>query len=304
MFMGSAVHKTLEWCLKKIEKSKQAPPLNILHNHVVQTIETGIEDSISKRWKERPKHHTNLLEHYYGLPFSPDDQLSVQEKARFCITNWYSSPCFQKLALSPKATWLGIEVPLTFSLEEGIQPQVAPSSIAQPLRENRTQLRVEAIVVYDFFLKWQQETPITIIFDWKTGKRSPKTETQLLCYALAAATLFNIPYDALILSPFYLAEGPDGYEKIGAQQKSSIDPEKIAALKEEIIASAKKMLALHPEKDSSGIVSAPDPIPFSYTENKGSCRRCPFQEVCQKAQYQDLSLQELRESIPNFSLTI
>jgi len=282
MFMGSAVHKTIEWCLKKIEKSKQAPPLETLYQHITKTIETGIEDSTSKRWKERPKHHTNLLEHYYSLPFSFEDQKAIQEKARLCISNWYSSPCLQKLALSPKATWLGIEVPLTFSLEEGI----------------------EAIVVYDFFLKWQQETPITIIFDWKTGKRSPKIETQLLCYALAAATVFNTSYDALILSPFYLAEGPDGYEKIGAEQKSSIDLQKIAALKEKIIASAKDMLALHPEKDPCGIVPTPDPASFAYTENRGSCHRCPFQEMCQKVQYQDLSLQKLRETVSSFSLTI
>jgi len=277
MFMGSAVHKTIEWCLKKIEKSKEAPPIEVLHRHVAQSIETGIADSISKRWKNRPKHHTNLLEHYYGLPFSEDDQQAVHEKALLCITNWYSSACFQKLALNPKSTWLGIEVPHTFALKPGI----------------------EAIVVYDFFLSWPQEKgpPLTIIFDWKTGKRSPKVEAQLLSYALAAHTLFHTPYDALILSPFYLSEGPDGYQKIGVGQAVSIDTQKISAIKEQIIASAKEMLFLHPEKDSSGIVVPPDPAPFVYTENRRSCQRCPFQEVCQKAQYQPLSSQELRENI-------
>jgi len=282
MFMGSAVHKTIEWCLKKIEKSKEPPPIDLLHEHITKGIETGIADSMTKRWKSRPKHHTNLLEHYYGLPFTQEDQQATLEKALRCITNWYTSPCFQKLALSPKATWLGIEVPLTFSLEE----------------------EVEAIVVYDFYLNWQQSSPTTIIFDWKTGKSSPNVEAQLLAYALAASTLFDISYDSLILAPFYLSDGPQGYQKIGAGQEVPIDQKKIASIKEHIIIAAKEMLALHPEKNSDGIVSPPDPEPFAYTENRRSCQRCPFQELCQKTQYQPKSLQELRTLVSTSPATV
>ena len=83
---------------------------------------------------------------------------------------------------------MGIESTQTFSLEEG----------------------VEAIVVYDFFLRWPKAdgSKIMIIFDWKTGQESKKIEDQLFAYALAATTLFSVPSDGLIVSPFYLHAGP------------------------------------------------------------------------------------------------
>jgi hypothetical protein len=270
MFVGSVVHKTIEWCLKTYEATKRLPTLEEVRIHVQNGVKKGIQESSQKMWKNHPKHHTNLLEHYYNLPF---DSSPLEEKARSCVDNWYSSACLQKIALNKRAAWKGIESMQTFSLEEG----------------------VEAIVVYDFFLIWhaRQDDSFMIIFDWKTGQESEKVETQLLAYAIAAKICFSVPLDKLILSPFYLSQGPQGYKKYGAKQEMPIDSTKIEELKKSIVSSAKAMLELHPRKNAEGIFPTPTSLQFPYTEDRRHCKKCSFQELCQATNYQEKEKEEL-----------
>lgn len=270
MFMGSTVHKTIEWCLKTYQGTKRLPSLDEALAHVQNNFNKGLSDSLHKLWKNHPKYHSNLLEHYYNLPLDP---FSLEEKAKICIANWYSSPCLQNIALNKKATWEGIEAMQTFSLEFG----------------------VEAIVVYDFYLTWKAspDSAYTIIFDWKTGQENAKIETQLLAYAIAAQICFSTPLDKIILSPFYLAQGPNGYKKYGANQEIPLDTLKVEETKQNIIASAKAMLKLHPPKNEAGIYPLPPASLFGYAEDRRLCKRCSFQEICQAANYQEKEREQL-----------
>jgi hypothetical protein len=276
--MGSTVHKVIEECLKEIQHSRKLPPVDELQRRVAVAHDTAMNESKERLWKSHPKHHANILEHYYGLPFGKDEEQSSKEKGMMCMANWASSPCVQNLILHPKAEWLGIEASQTFALEKG----------------------VEAIVVYDFFLRWPKAdgSKTMIIFDWKTGQESQKIEDQLFAYALAATTLFSASPDNLIVTPFYLASGPSGYKKYGAGQETPIDSSRLAATRAHIIDSGSRMLALHPEKDMNGLFTPPDPCQFSYPEDHRRCRRCPFQELCTTAQYQPMGWERLRELIP------
>jgi hypothetical protein len=283
MFMGSSVHKTIEWALKTHEKSKQLPPESNLIDYIQKLIIKSIEDSSLKRWKIHPKHHMNLLEHYYNASFGKDDADQLQEKAISCIKNWYISPLVQQVILSPRASWLGIEAMQTFTLEKDI----------------------EAIVVYDFYLNWSKsdKTNTMLIFDWKTGQENKKIEDQLFAYALAAKKLFSVSPEALILSPFYLNAGPSGYKKYGAGQEKTIDEAILQATQERIIASAKQMLSVHPQKNEQGIYPPPDPTLFPYPDDKRGCRRCQFQELCQASRFQEKSYEELRCLVSSLPLS-
>ena len=276
MFMGSVVHKTIEWSLKTYQASKKLPSLEEAFAHVLGGCKKGFSDSSQKLWKKHPKYHVNLFEHYYHQPI---DMTSIEEKAHVCITNWFSSPCLLNVAMSPKAEWKGIESVQTFSLERG----------------------VEAIVVYDFFLMWHKNAlpSSMIIFDWKTGQESVKVENQLFAYAIAAQKCFGVNLEDIILSPFYLSQGPNGYKKYGKNQENPVDAIKLERVKENILCAAKDMLALHPEKNGEGMYGTPDPRLFSYTEDKRSCRKCSFQELCQAANYQEKEARELAQLIEN-----
>jgi hypothetical protein len=278
MFMGSMVHKVIEDCLKGIQYTKKTPPLTELTTQASLRYDASMKESKEHLWKKHPKHHVNIFEHFYGLPFDDSEEKALKDKALACIANWHSSPCIQNVALHPKSEWMGIETIQTFSLEEN----------------------VEAIVVYDFFLRWPKSdgSKVMIIFDWKTGQESKKIEDQLFAYALAATTLFSVTSDALIISPFYLSAGPSGYKKYGAGQEISIDASQLTATRSRIITSTQQMLALHPAKNEQGVVPIPDPTLFSYPDDRRGCRRCPFQQLCVAADFQQKPYTELRALIP------
>lgn len=278
MFIGSLVHKVIEETLRKTEHSRTLPPLETLIQKAVSLFDTAINDSKNHLWKKHPKHHTNLFEHYYKLPLDANEEEPFKEKIKTCLNNWFQSKCIQNLALDPKAQWMGIESTQTFALEPGI----------------------EAIVVYDFFLQWQKAdgSKTLLIFDWKTGKENSKIDSQLYAYALAATTLFSTPLQSLIISPFYLLDGPLAYKKYGFGQEFPIDENILSFTKERILVAAKKMLSLHPQADAQGVIQPPDPSHFLYPEDRRSCRRCPFQELCMKVDFQPKSYDELAKAIP------
>ncbi len=278
VFMGSLVHKIIEEQLKAIQQSRQLPALDELIRRASVQFDRGLKESKEQLWKHHPKHHVNILEHFFGFAFGSGDETTLKEKAITCLTNWHASPCLNAIALHQKAEWMGIEANQTFSVEQGI----------------------EAIVVYDFFLRWPKAdgSKIMIIFDWKTGQESKKTEDQLFAYALAAQTLFGESPESMILVPFYLCSGPAGYKKYGAGQKQALDAAQLTATRSRIIESTKKMLSLHPPPDAQGLVPPPDPSLFAYPEDRRGCRRCPFQELCAAADFQQKTLAELRTLIP------
>jgi hypothetical protein len=277
MFLGSCVHKVIEETLKECSHTRRLPSIQQLDMRAAASLEKALNESKSQQWKTHPKHHCNLFEHYYGLPFGEDEERAMREKIRLCLTNWMSSPCIDTVAMDPRSEWLGIESVQTFALEKGI----------------------EAIVVYDFFLRWPKAdgSNVLLIFDWKTGQENQKIEAQLFAYALAAVSVFSTPLHSLIISPFYLFNGPMGYRKYGVGQEHPISQESLDATRARIIEAAQSMLAVHPPKGSDGLVPAPDPCLFPYTEDRRGCRRCQFQQLCMAASFQPKTSGELRELV-------
>jgi len=276
MFLGSLVHKIIEETLQGCTSTRKTPPVETLITKASAYLDKALAESKSQQWKSRPKHHCNLFEHYYGQSLGEAEESAMRTKIQSCLTNWITSPCTTKIAMDPRSEWLGIESTQTFSVEQG----------------------VEAIVVYDFFLRWAKAdgSKVMLIFDWKTGKESQKIDAQLFAYALAATTLFSVSPELLIISPFYLLDGPMGYRKYGAGQENPISQEQLMATKARIVESAREMLALHPAVNDEGIVAAPDPCLFAYTEDRRGCRRCPFQQLCMAVDFQPKAYAELREA--------
>ncbi|MGR3952240.1 MAG: PD-(D/E)XK nuclease family protein [Chlamydia sp.] len=282
IFIGSAVHTVIETALKATQgcETKRLPEMSELLLNGENRIKKGIEESTQGAWKKHPKKHTHLLEHYYDFPLESHAIDAAIEKVRKCLENWYTSPCTQNITLSPRAVWKEIEKAMTFEVEKGIS----------------------AIVVFDFSISWQrkeaEKKPLTVIFDWKTGQENQKIEDQMYAYAIGARRELGIPLESLLLVPFYLAQGPDSYKKIGAHQKDELHEERLIEVQKRIVSSSLEMISLHQvEKDISGASSRPDPTLFPYTTNESSCRKCPFREMCEKADFKQLSIAELRKKI-------
>jgi len=272
MFVGTVVHGAIEETLKTsmTAREKQLPTREELFARGEKIFQKGLASSRSRAWIEAPKKNTNLFEHYYSAPGAPDPitpQIEAEnlEKIRRCLDNWLASP-IAKMAYDGRATWLSVEELASFTLEA-----------------------FKIIVVIDFAMRWNGTT---IFFDWKTGKENEKTEEQLYAYALYGNRLLGIPYEKLILSPFYLAD--NNYTKIGGGQATTISPERMKEVEAKIVASCKVMAEKHS-------LVKPDPKLFPHTSNKALCRRCPFSELCMASDFQNLSYAELAGRVPEFS---
>ncbi len=251
-FIGSTVHETIEHFLK----TKKPFTQEALLGHAKEAFYRGLEEAKSGKWKEAPKKHKNLFEIYYGAGLSPDTILEAESKVARCLENWFTSPIVQQLAFHQDSRWLSIEELAFFQLVD----------------------KYKIIVVIDFAVMWRDKA---VLFDWKTGDESEKTEEQLYLYALFANKIWAIPFDKIILTPFYLAK--NSYSKI-----QSLDPQKLERIEKDIEASCDKLKVLHDSQDVTAC---------SYTEERQKCSRCPFKELCERANYKDLSKTELEELV-------
>ena len=256
-YVGSTVHEAIEYFLKtKKPFSEDA----LLERGRTKFLD-GIAEAKTDKWKESPKKHKNLFEYYYNQPPTSETLLQAENKVVSCLENWYKSPIVQQLAFHADSRILSIEELAFFQLAG----------------------KYKIIVVIDFALMWKD---LAVLFDWKTGEESDKTEEQLYLYALFANRVWSIPFDKIILSPFYLSK--NSYTKIGAGCPTPLDTAKIQKVEQGIEASCDKLSVLHTVQDPEG---------FAYTTQRERCTRCPFKELCQGVDYQDVSREELRNKV-------
>ncbi len=256
-FIGSTVHESIEHFLK----TKKPFELNALLDNAKKAFNEGIEEAISGKWKNAPKKHTNLFEYYYGDLPSNETLTHAENKVVSCLENWYASPIVQQLAFHADSRFLSVEELASFQLAD----------------------KYKIIVVIDFAVMWKD---LSILFDWKTGEESEKTEEQLYLYALFANRVWSIPFEKIVLSPFYLSK--NSYTKIGAGCAKPLDLQKIQTLEKNIETSCDQLSLLH---------VVPNVEQFAYTAERKKCARCPFKEICEHADYQNLTREELADAV-------
>jgi hypothetical protein len=256
-FVGSAVHNTIEHFLKL----KKPIELSELIEHADKAFLKGIDEAKNETWRISPKKHTSLFEYYYKVPPTEAELAEAKAKIHTSLVNWHSSNIVQELLFHKQAYQVSVEELASFQLQE----------------------RFKIIVVMDLALSWKKSdgSHTYILFDWKTGEESEKTEKQLYCYALFANRVWNVPLDHIILVPFYLFK--NSYQKI-----QNLDPVKLQEAENEIEASCTTLLPLHQKEVEH----------FAYTEDRTKCRRCPFKELCTKAEYKNITREELATLIP------
>lgn len=282
MFLGSVVHNTIEKALKERQKTGKDIDLKALKKKGLELLSKGIEDSQQEAWRKSPKHRANLFETYYHK-FHGEEKLSEgqikegKEKAERCLEHWFESPIVQNLILDPSTSWLSIEKLDSFLLDD----------------------LFKVYVVIDFAMQWQLKSspPAILLFDWKTGKETEKTLDQLYSYALYAHKVWKYDYGQLILSPFYLDSGK--YEKIGYRQTQALSSEKIESTESFIRESCKSMTDLLQKEASTEDQLKKNQLAVtdcSYTTQKYRCQRCPFKELCEAVDYQNVDAGELRQA--------
>ncbi|MBT3393704.1 MAG: hypothetical protein HN411_01155 [Waddliaceae bacterium] len=283
MFVGTVVHGTIEYALKEYRANNTLVTLEAMIEKGEEELVRGIEEAKNEKWRESPKKYNSLLEVYYAdrddvVEITEDTMKTAIDKMKRCITHWYNSPITQKMIMSPRSTFLGIEDLDSFIIDDVYK----------------------VWVVIDCALRWQREgkNDTIVLFDWKTGRHNEKDINQLYSYALFAEKSWGIEADRVVLVPYYLDS--DNYDKTGAGQDKELSQEKIDSVEKFITMSSammeKKLHDTGEGREKNLKKNIADVMDFPYTNDRRSCSRCQYRELCEATEYEEIPHERIREA--------
>ncbi len=242
MWLGSLVHEMIERILGDLRNRE----LNTLERYQQQARERMNREwmqSLEKKWQWKPKYNLNLFEHYYGLEITPDQRGQARDKVFTSLANFMRSDVFQRLEALRPGEWKTVEQLDQF-----------------PVHDQPVYIKIDCATCADESLT---------IYDWKTGRETDDTLTQLGCYALYAFQTWHVPLDRQKLVSFYLASD--------VVRENVPTAAEVIQTKEFIMGSMEAMIAA---LDSDAKKNLASEEKFAMTDNRNTCRRCPFREIC------------------------
>ncbi len=246
MWVGAAVHDTIQWALEE-GRNGRVPSVDEAHKNVQQRLSDGWQASRKQLWRTGGRdEHPNLFEHYYKLPVGPAAIERVKDKAYTSVRNFMASDLLRSIVDTPAERWLPIEKYAAF--------------------------RMDGLLVYVKFDFALRDGPRLAVYDWKTGKPTSHEIKQLTCYAMYACERWETPIEntkvcaAHLFPELHLAE-------------HLVDPPMMDELRLHVKQSFKAMLS-HLRDPARNIAAMED---FPMTDNLPRCLRCSFKGICEQA---------------------
>ena len=245
LLAGDVVHRALERALVTWKRGAKPDP-EALVTWCKSEMQRQYRESHDDRGREAPARFARLFEHEYGPP--PDRELLVRiaGKVGTSVRNFFVSAAFGMIRESDPEQWLPIETLDTFDFEG-----------------------TKVFAVPDFALRQAGEV---YIFDWKTGRKNPGNNDQVVLYALFAAAKWDADPDHVRAAPVYLLNGGD-YDPQGVSQA---DRDRVEGIIRESIAAMRGRL--DDPGQNAGRKDDFEPTPGH------NCRWCNFRGVCPHAQ--------------------
>jgi len=244
MWLGDVVHRMIERILGDL-RNRELNSIERYQRQARDILNREWKQSIDKKWMWKPKYNLNLFEHYYDGPEpTADDRVAGRDKVYDCLEHFMESDVFADLAALRPQQWKSVEKLDQFPI--GDHPAFAKIDCA--------------VVTADGALT---------IYDWKTGKQTETTATQLGCYALYAFHTWHTPAEQQRLVCYYLH--PDVVES------HTPTPQEMIETKDFALGSMAEMID---SLDSSADENRADEERFAMASRRTTCRRCFFREVC------------------------
>jgi hypothetical protein len=242
MWLGDLVHRMIERILGDL-RNRELNRIDRYQEQARDIMNRQWLQSVERKWMWKPKYNLNLFEHYYGLEVTKEDRLAARDKVFACLAHFFDSPIFEALSALPPGGWKSLEVLEKF-----------------PVGDLPVFVKIDCATQDDSLLR---------IYDWKTGKATEDTQTQLACYALFARQVWNIPLERQRLVSFYLE--PSEIRELAPTVESLIET------KDFILRSMEEMTGTLDGPIGENRLSI-DACPM--TDRKFRCRRCFFREIC------------------------
>ncbi len=242
MFAGEVVHGTVETALRDLRAGHTRPVTDWIAE-VRRRLNAGWQGSREEKWRSDPKRHTNLFEHFHGLPVDEADIARTRDRAVQCIENFFASAAWSEARESDTAKWRALEELDSFDLGD-----------------------FGAWVKIDFAR--EDADGLVWLIDWKTGRVEEEHRDQLLAYALHAHRVWKIPPERIRLAAAYLREG--------RTETSAVTADDLARAEASILAVCGAMAGAC---DDAALNTTSEKN-FPKTDNRRECARCFFQSLC------------------------
>jgi hypothetical protein len=252
---GNVVHDTIEWILKNLRDNQKTIGIEeakIFAKNMIksQYIESQNRQSMynSNEWGYHKLF--GLKEHAFKEGVSPSQRSMVLDRVNSCLQNFFSSEIFQEILNSDITGWKSIENFSTFNvqLDSGFQLPV--------------------FSVPDFAMKSGDKL---YIYDWKTGKPSPKYKKQLSLYAVYAERFWDVKPEDIICKIFYLLKN--------TVDIVDVSRDTINKMISDVKTGASEMIEKLTDKNPVKNEALPEDN-FPLTDNTGDCFFCTFSDVC------------------------
>ena len=243
MWMGTVVHKAVEYLLKQHFRGESLESLNYYLESITRRMRKDFKDSMSKKNLSTPSKIVGLFEHHYRENIESEVWKALNSQALECFETFWNSDIYAEIRACDRGDILEIEDLSHFFINE---------------------LKVFASM--DFSLTKNGKV---VIYDWKTGKsENNATSEQLACYALYSNETWGVASEDVKLIEFNLSRN----EAV----EHHLDGIDFLKIQEGILESSNQMKSLL----SDPVSNLADENNFSFTEDFEICKRCNFKGVC------------------------
>lgn len=241
MWAGEIVHQVIQNVLEQIRVENEVGMQQAIDDAVLK-LRTGWVQSRDKKWLADPKKNLNLFEHYYEVEVTQERADMIKNKVTTCLQNFFRSEIYDKVRQIHHRNWKPIEEFQVFNLDS-----------------------FKVGIKIDFALS---DDGKLYIYDWKTGNVTGEDIVQLVCYALYSMEKWGYPPEKVVIVPVYLKDKNWNQYQLESGQ--------IIETREKIYESSQRMMSLLDDVENNA--ASLDKFPIN--EEKKSCRRCFFKEVC------------------------
>lgn len=252
MLVGQTLHEVVRDRLRMRPAAGGAVPALQIRDEVERRVLKRMRESRNRDWERfaDPRRYAILFEDYYGSGIDERERDTALELVREC-TSGLASNVYARRAFGVAKERLRIVDPDDFEA---------------------MRIDVDGVLVYaspDLVVEDDQGG--LHVVDWKTGKPAKVNVAQLAMYGLYVAERMGVPLERIVAHVVYVRYG---------------EAEKHANLRDSI-AEARRRISTFTTDVRSRLTDiennvAGDIAQFPMTENRLLCRRCKFQEICDR----------------------
>lgn len=245
LWTGQKIHECIDHTIQNLRWGQEGLSPDRIVDVTLKKMRQEYVNSFYGRYRQRPK-SCALFEHEYGVGRGEDDWRDAAAHVERCLNTFYTSRPYATLQTLPRDAWLEAEEFASFFLD-GVKVWV---KLDCAFRDPGGQV---------------------VIYDWKTGKKTPGEDTslQLSCYALYASAKWGADPAQVVAREYYLYHNDEREFPVNAAD--------LDATTTYIRARFDDMRALLADVETNTPRPEED---FARVDNEDKCRRCNFLKVC------------------------